>query len=149
MNDYTELINNSKYYLDKNLRIISNLANLTAYLFQFIDKLNWVGFYLCEDSELYLGPFQGKPACTNISMGKGVCGTSASTRKILVVDDVSKFDGHITCDSDSKSEIVIPIISKDGNLFGVLDIDSPIKNRFDNELKNALETITNLLVDLL
>ena len=135
--------------MDKNLKTISNLANLSAYLFQFIDKLNWVGFYLYEDGELYLGPFQGKPACTNISIGKGVCGTSASTRKTIVVDDVNLFDGHIVCDHDSRSEIVIPIIAKNGALFGVLDVDSSIKNRFDNELKNALETITYLFVDLL
>ncbi len=149
MNNYEELVGNAKYYLDKNLRTITNLSNLSAYLFEFIDQINWVGFYLYDDFDLYLGPFQGKPACTNIQMGKGVCGTSAKMRRTFIVDNVHEFDGHITCDSDSESEIVIPIITKSGELFGVLDIDSPIQKRFDEDIKKALESIVVLLVDIL
>jgi len=149
MNDYIKFVENSKLYLDKNLKPISNLANISAYLFYNLENINWAGFYLFDGLDLYLGPFQGKPACTNISMGKGVCGTSASNRKTLVVDDVHKFTGHIACDSGSRSEIVIPIITKSGDLFGVLDIDSPVLSRFDDSLKNALEKIAHLLVDIL
>jgi GAF domain-containing protein len=149
MTNYNDFVNNAKYYLDKELHTISNLANIAAYIFNNLDKINWAGFYLVEDNELYLGPFQGKPACTNIEMGKGVCGTSAAKRQVLVVDDVHKFDGHIACDGDSNSEIVIPIITKNGDLFGVLDVDSFIKSRFDENLKNALENIVSQLVDIL
>ncbi len=149
MKRYQELINNAKYFLDPNLHTISNLANLSAYLFYALDDLNWVGFYLMNNEELYLGPFQGKPACTTIDIGSGVCGTSAKKRETIVVDDVHEFAGHIACDSDSKSEIVIPIITKSNELFGVLDIDSPIEARFDEALKIALEKIVALLVDIL
>ena len=149
MDKYKELVENAKYYLDENLRTVTNLSNLSAYLFDNIERLNWVGFYLFDDDELYLGPFQGKPACTSIQMGKGVCGTSAKERRTIMVDNVHEFDGHITCDSDSESEIVIPIITKCGDLFGVLDIDSPYLKRFDEEIKIALESIVHLLVDIL
>lgn len=149
MKRYQELISNAKYFLDPNLHTISNLANLSAYLFYTLDDLNWVGFYLMNAEELYLGPFQGKPACTTIDIGSGVCGTSAKKRETIVVDDVHEFAGHIACDSDSKSEIVIPIITKSNELFGVLDIDSPIEARFDEALKIALEKIVALLVDIL
>lgn len=149
MIDYSILINNSKFYLNKNLNKITNLANISAYLFDELDDINWVGFYLYDGHELYLGPFQGKPACTSIKMGNGVCGTSAKNRETIIVKDVHEFTGHITCDSASESEIVIPIITKDGELFGVLDIDSPIKDRFDLEIKKALEIIVDFLVDIL
>jgi GAF domain-containing protein len=149
MNKYDEFVNNAKFYIDENLRVITNLANLGAYIYDSLDRLNWVGFYLLDDDELYLGPFQGKPACTSIQIGRGVCGTSAEKRETIMVDDVHEFPGHITCDCASESEIVIPIITKNGDLFGVLDIDSPIKKRFDSELKSALEAIVNLLVDIL
>ncbi|XFA99714.1 GAF domain-containing protein [Candidatus Izemoplasma sp. B36] len=149
MDKHKQLIENSKFYLDSNLRTVTNLANLSAYLFEHIDHINWAGFYLFDGEELYLGPFQGKPACTSIKMGSGVCGTSAKNRETLVVDDVHKFNGHITCDSVSESEIVVPIITKNGDLFGVLDIDSPTLKRFDLEIKKALETIVDFLVDIL
>lgn len=149
MNRYQELINNARYFLNPNLHTISNLANLSAYLFYALDRLNWVGFYLMNNEELYLGPFQGKPACTTIDIGKGVCGTSAKQRKTIIVDDVHQFDGHIACDQDSKSEIVVPIITKNNELYGVLDIDSPVESRFDEALKTALEKIVALLVDIL
>ncbi len=149
MDKYKKLIENSKFYLDSNLRTVTNLSNLSAYLYDNLDDINWAGFYLFDGEELYLGPFQGKPACTSIKMGSGVCGTSAKKRETLVVDDVHKFNGHITCDSVSESEIVVPIITKNGGLFGVLDIDSPMLKRFDLEIKKALEIIVDFLVDIL
>jgi len=149
MNNYDELLKNAPYYLDSKQRNITNLANLSAYLFSSLEDINWVGFYLYDDNELFLGPFQGKPACTNIKMGTGVCGTCASKRETIIVENVHKFTGHIACDTDSKSEIVIPIITKSGELFGVLDIDSPSENRFDKKIKIVLENIIVFLVDIL
>ncbi len=149
MENYKSFVENAKYYLDKNLHFITNLSNISAYIYQELGQVNWAGFYLYDGRELYLGPFQGKPACTSIQMGRGVCGTSAANQKTLVVSDVHQFEGHIACDSESQSEIVIPIVTKFGNLFGVLDIDSPITNRFDENLKIALEEIVNLMIDIL
>ena len=102
---------------------ISNLANVTAALKQTFDKISWVGFYLFDGKKLYLGPFQGKVACTNIEIGKGVCGKSAQLKKTIIVPDVHQFPGHIFCDVDSKSEIVVPLL-KENKLLGVLDLDS-------------------------
>lgn len=135
-------------FLDKKLKTITNLANLSAIIMEEIKNLNWVGFYLFDGEKLYLGPFQGKSAVTLIDMGKGVCGTSALKRETIVVKDVHEFEGHIACDCNSNSEIVIPIIKND-ELFGVLDIDSPVINRFDETLKNDLEKLVKLLVDIL
>ncbi|MBL5867749.1 GAF domain-containing protein [Heyndrickxia sporothermodurans] len=109
---------------------IANLSNASALLNQFLDRINWVGFYLMDGNELVLGPFQGLPACVRIPIGRGVCGTAVQKRKTLRVADVNTFPGHIACDSASQSEIVIPIIKND-SVIGVLDIDSPEKNRFD------------------
>lgn len=108
---------------------LANLSNASAIIMGCIENLNWAGFYLLKDGELVLGPFQGKPACNRIKIGKGVCGTAVETREIQLVDDVDLFPGHIACDGDSKSELVLPII-KDGDVYGVLDLDSPIKSRF-------------------
>ncbi len=121
---------------------LANLSNTSALLWLLFDNINWVGFYLYKNNELVLGPFQGKPACTHIEMGKGVCGTAASERKTQVVKNVDEFPGHIACDSASKSEIVIPII-QDNELKGVLDIDSPILSRFDEEDKVYFENVIN------
>ena len=110
--------------------------------------LNWVGFYLFDGEKLYLGPFQGLAAVTQIEIGKGVCGHSALKKETIIVDDVKQFFGHITCDSASKSEIVLPII-KDKQLLGVLDIDSPKLNRFQEKDKQRLEHLVKLLVDIL
>lgn len=120
--------------------IIANLSNASALLNQFLDRINWVGFYMYDqvDNELILGPFQGLPACLRIPIGKGVCGTAASKMKTMLVEDVNQFPGHIACDPASQSEIVVPI-QKDGILFGVLDIDSPETNRFDKVDKEYLE----------
>ncbi|MDQ0215021.1 GAF domain-containing protein [Oikeobacillus pervagus] len=127
---------------------IANLSNASALLNYFLDRVNWVGFYLLEGDELVLGPFQGLPACIRIPLGRGVCGTAAKEGKTLRVADVNEFSGHIACDSASQSEIVIPILI-DGQLFGVLDIDSPEKNRFDEIderlLQKFVETLTPFL----
>ncbi|WP_113928411.1 GAF domain-containing protein [Bacillus sp. P14.5] len=124
---------------------IANLSNASALLNQFLDRINWVGFYLMEDGELVLGPFQGLPACVRIAVGRGVCGSAAKDRETYLVEDVHAFPGHIACDAASQSEIVVPII-KDGELIGVLDIDSPEKGRFDETDKIKLEAFVSALV---
>jgi L-methionine (R)-S-oxide reductase len=108
---------------------LAQLSNASALLAHHIPDLNWLGFYLLKGGELVVGPFQGKPACTRIRIGKGVCGTAAQALKPIVVDDVDAFPGHIACDAESRSEIVVPLFS-DGKLVGVLDVDSPHKARF-------------------
>lgn len=123
---------------------IANLSNASALLNQFLDQINWVGFYLVEEDQLVLGPFQGLPACVRIPFGKGVCGTSAVKKQTLRIADVHAFPGHIACDAASQSEIVIPLI-KDGVLIGVLDIDSPITHRFDEIDQQGLEAFVTLL----
>jgi L-methionine (R)-S-oxide reductase len=124
---------------------IANLSNASALLNQFLDRINWVGFYLMEDGELVLGPFQGLPACVRIAVGRGVCGSAAKDRETYLVEDVHAFPGHIACDAASQSEIVVPIC-KDGELIGVLDIDSPEKSRFDETDKIKLEAFVSALV---
>ena len=119
---------------------IANMANVAAVLFNNLPDLNWAGFYILRGEELVLGPFQGKPACVRIKIGRGVCGTAAQTGQTQVVKDVHEFPGHIACDSASKSELVIPIF-KGKQLWGVLDIDSPIANRFDKEDQQYLEKV--------
>lgn len=132
--------------------IISVLSNCSSIIFHSLDDLNWAGFYLLKNGILVLGPFQGKPACNRITLDKGVCGKAAREQKIVLVPDVHKFEGHIACDSASNSEIVLPIIIKN-NLFGVLDIDSPEFNRFDNKdeegLKGVVEIISKYLDKLI
>ncbi len=127
---------------------ISNLANASALLYQTLADLNWAGFYLYQGGELRLGPFQGKTACTRIAMGKGVCGTAAQRDETQVVEDVHRFPGHIACDGASNSEIVIPI-HRDGALYGVLDIDSPLYGRFGAEEKEGLEKFVSALEEVL
>jgi len=123
---------------------LAGISNASALLFQLLPEINWAGFYLYKNNELVLGPFQGKPACVRIQMGKGVCGTAAKQRKVQVVKDVNEFPGHIACDIASQSEIVIPIIHE-GKLIGVLDIDSPKKNRFDNVDAEGLIEFVDIL----
>ncbi|ULT59918.1 GAF domain-containing protein [Neobacillus drentensis] len=126
---------------------IANLSNASALLNQFLDRINWVGFYLMDSNgELVLGPFQGLPACVRIPLGKGVCGTSALKKETIRVEDVHQFPGHIACDAASRSEIVIPLL-KDGELFGVLDIDSPEVNRFDELDQQQLEELAAVVVE--
>ena len=109
--------------------LIANLANIASFIYWTLKDVNWAGFYFMKGEELVLGPFCGKPACTRIAVGKGVCGTAAYKECVIVVPDVNDFDGHIACDGETKSEIVLPIF-KNGKVFGVLDIDSPVINRF-------------------
>lgn len=117
---------------------VANMANAAALLNFYLDDINWVGFYLFDGKELVLGPFQGLPACIRIPLGKGVCGTSAQRRETLRIEDVHAFPGHIACDAASNSEIVVPVV-KEGQLLGVLDIDSPSKGRFDEKDQAFLE----------
>ena len=123
---------------------MTNLANASALLNEKLDGINWVGFYTIKDGRLVLGPFQGKVACTIIPMGKGVCGTAAEKDSTQVVPDVHKFAGHIACDSASNSEIVIPM-HRGGAVFGVLDIDSPLFSRFDENDRKGLEEFVRIL----
>ena len=125
--------------------IIANLSNASAVLNQFLDDINWVGFYIMKGDTLVLGPFQGLPACVRIPVGRGVCGTAVSEKKTMLVADVHEFPGHIACDAASQSEIVIPLI-KNGQVIGVLDIDSPNKNRFRTEDQEGLEHFTAVLL---
>ena len=125
--------------------LIANLANMSALLFQALRQINWAGFYLMKQGMLVLGPFQGNPACIRIPVGRGVCGTAAKTLETQLVPDVHLFPGHIACDAQSQSEIVIPLL-KDGALLGVLDIDSPVKNRFDAEDQHGLEALCDRIV---
>lgn len=124
---------------------ITNLANTSAFIFQSMPNLNWVGFYLAENQKLYLGPFQGLPACVEIPFGRGVCGKAAQARETLVVADVNSFVDHIACDSRSQAEIVVPVIHK-GQLLAVLDVDSPSKYRFDQKDQLFLEKIVQQIV---
>jgi GAF domain-containing protein len=141
---YRLLSSQLKSLLTKNDNLISNLSNCTAAIKDVFDKVSWVGFYLYDVDKLYLGPFQGKVACTRIEMGKGVCGTAAEKRKTIIVPDVDKYPGHIACDSGSRSEIVIPIMKSD-NLFAVLDLDSYDYNSFGETDKKYLEEICKFL----
>ena len=140
---YAQLIAQCKALLHGERHRIANAANLSALLFNNLSDVNWLGFYFLEQSELIVGPFQGLPACVRIALGKGVCGTAAQTLQTQLVTDVHAFEGHIACDSASLSELVVPLIQK-GKLIGVLDIDSPILNRFDAEDQMAFETIAQL-----
>lgn len=124
---------------------VANAANLSALLFLALENVNWVGFYFLKDGRLLVGPFQGKPACVEIPLGKGVCGIAAASRKIQRVADVNAFEGHIACDIESRSEIVLPLI-KGRELLGVLDIDSPVPGRFSHEDEVMLTQLAELFV---
>src|ERR1700759_1999165 len=124
---------------------IANAANTAALLFDALPDINWAGFYFLRDGELIVGPFQGKPACVRIPLGKGVCGTAAANRKTIVVRDVHEFPGHIACDAASQSEIVIPLLKNDV-LLGVLDIDSPLVGRFDDADRRGIERLATIFV---
>ncbi len=124
--------------------LTSNLANASAVIYSELDNINWAGFYVMEEGKLVLGPFQGKVACIEIEVGKGVCGTAVLRDETIVVKDVHEFAGHIACDKESESEIVIPI-HKDGKVWGVLDIDSPVQNRFSDSDRDSLEKVVEVL----
>ena len=141
---YTVLLQQAGTLLLPQFGRISNTANLAALLYRGLPEINWAGFYFLEGEMLRLGPFQGKPACTEIPVGRGVCGTAVREGRTLIVPDVHAFAGHIACDPDSKSEIVIPL-TENGRVWAVLDIDAPVLNRFDEIDAAFLQKITALL----
>ena len=144
MTDYRSLNSALAGLIDGVPHKIANLANASALLWQMLEDINWAGFYLMEDGKLVLGPFQGKPACIEIPLGKGVCGTAAAEKKTQLVRDVHTFPGHIACDCASNSEIVVPIIA-DGEVRGVLDIDSSSVGRFTEADREGLEAFVRIL----
>lgn len=143
MNNYPLLLRQLEGLLSMETDPVANMANMAAVLFNGLENLNWAGFYVLRGDTLVLGPFQGKPACVRISLGKGVCGTAAQTGQTQLVKNVHEFKGHIACDSASNSEIVVPIF-KDGHVWGVLDIDSPVLARFDAADQTYLEQAVEL-----
>lgn len=147
MTDWNLIVKQAKAIVGNETDFIANTANISALLFQELKDINWAGFYFLKDAELVLGPFQGKVACVRIPLNSGVCGAAATKLKTLIVEDVHKFPGHIACDCASNSEIVVPII-KDNQLIGVIDIDSPIFNRFGESDKDGLEKIAEMIADI-
>ncbi len=140
---YRELLEQANALLQGETSRIANAANLAALIWHTLPDLNWAGFYFFDGQELVLGPFQGKPACVRIALGKGVCGTAAQKRETVIVRNVHEFPGHIPCDSASNSEIVVPLLRGE-SLLGVLDLDSPKLERFDGQDREGLETIAAL-----
>ncbi len=141
---YEELTRSLVALVEGETDALANLANAAALLSQSLEAINWCGFYLLRGEELVLGPFQGKPACVRIPVGKGVCGAAARERATIIVPDVSRFPGHITCDPASRSEIAVPIL-EDGDLRGVLDVDAPEVGRFDHADLAGLEAFVATL----
>ena len=146
MTDYNLIYKQSQALAEDVKWDITLFANISALLYESMEDINWAGFYLLFDDELLLGPFQGKTACTSIPVGKGVCGTAVKEGRIIRVEDVHAFPGHIACDSASNSEIVLPLIM-DGKLLGVMDIDSPVFNRFDESDAVDLEKLCSILLN--
>jgi len=145
--EFYQLLNSQlKALLENEHYMLPNLSNASALLGAALKDINWAGFYLIHHQELLLGPFQGKPACVHISIGKGVCGTAVSQNKTQLVPDVHEFPGHIACDSASRSEIVVPLRWK-GHIIGVLDIDSPVLSRFEAADQAGLEEFAAILVE--
>ena len=142
---YRELVAQAQALLEGERDPVANAANLCALVFHALPDLNWAGFYFLRGDELVLGPFQGKPACVRIALGKGVCGTAAKQRETVLVADVHQFPGHIACDSASNSEIVVPLMHE-GRVLGVLDLDSPERARFDDGDRAGLEALAALYV---
>lgn len=144
MVNYKLLVSQAESVIENVPYTVTNLANISALIYEELSDLNWAGFYLIRDGKLILGPFQGKLACTQIPIGKGVCGTAVAENKTMLVENVHEFPGHIACDSASNSEIVIPV-RHDGEVIGVLDIDSPLVGRFSEEDKAGLEKLVSVL----
>ena len=144
MADYGLMIKQAEMLLEDERDYVPALSNISALIYDALDRLNWAGFYLMDRGSLLLGPFQGKVACIRIEVGKGVCGTAVMEDRVLVVPDVHEFPGHIACDSASESEIVVPIHS-DGRIVGVLDIDSPVKERFDESDAAGLAALVRVI----
>ena len=149
MTDYKLLKSQLEALTEDVTYLISNLSNAAALIYNELENLNWAGFYIMREGKLMLGPFQGKTACTVIEVGKGVCGTAVIENRTLRVPDVHEFPGHIACDSASNSEIVIPIHKGDGSIFGVLDIDSPVLDRFSETDQKGLEGLVEIIEKLI
>jgi len=145
---YADLLSQAQGLLHDEHDLVANAANFAALLYHSLPEVNWVGFYFLKDGELLVGPFQGKPACVRIALGKGVCGTAAAKRETQLVTDVNKFPGHIFCDADSLSELVVPLV-KGGELLGVLDLDSPKLARFDAADRQGLEALAQAFLNAL
>jgi GAF domain-containing protein len=143
---YDALVDQLRALLHDERDAIANMANAASLLYHSLPDLNWAGFYLVKDGELVLGPFQGKPACVRIAVGRGVCGAAAERRETVVVEDVHAFPGHIACDAASRSEVVVPILVC-GDLVGVLDLDSPRLGRFDADDRAGLEAFVASLAE--
>jgi L-methionine (R)-S-oxide reductase len=143
---YADLAEQARGMLAGESSLIANAANFSALVYHSLPDLNWAGFYLYDGNELVVGPFQGKPACIRIALGRGVCGTAAQTRQTQVVRDVHSFDGHIACDAASQSEIVVPLVKADGSLLGVWDVDSPSVARFDEEDRAGMEALCEVFM---
>jgi L-methionine (R)-S-oxide reductase len=137
---YRDLARQLAALIDGETDPVANAANMAALIYHGLPDLNWAGFYFARGGELVLGPFQGKPACVRIPWGKGVCGAAASRATSIVVPDVRKFPGHIACDPDSAAELVVPLI-EDGRVTGVLDLDSPVRGRFDDDDRRGCEAL--------
>ncbi len=144
---YVQLLDQARALMHGERDLVANAANLSSLLWHALPDLNWCGFYLFDGTELVVGPFQGLPACIRIPLDKGVCGAAARTRQVQVVRDVNEFEGHIACDSASRSECVVPLVAKDGTLLGVLDLDSPHLARFDDIDARGLEAIGRAWVE--
>ena len=144
--DYIALAADLKALLGEERDWLANSANTCALIYERLDRLNWAGFYFLRGEELVLGPFQGKPACVRIALGRGVCGTAAKERETQLVEDVHQFPGHIACDAASNSEIVVPLLDGD-RLIGVLDLDSPEKGRFTDVDREGLERLAAIFVE--
>jgi len=142
---YRELAAQCRALVEHESDPVANMANCAALIFNSVPRLNWAGFYLLKGGELVLGPFQGQPACVRIALGRGVCGTAAKSHSTLRVADVTKFPGHIACDSASRSEIVVPLLTEDSHLIGVLDVDSPELDRFDAEDEAGLSLLATII----
>ncbi len=145
---YQVMLEQAKALIDGERRVMPTLSNLSALIWESMDTINWAGFYVTAgEGKLLLGPFQGKPACLHIDFGKGVCGTAAATKQTQVVPDVHRFPGHIACDSESRSEVVVPMLDSEGNVVAVLDMDSPVESRFGPDEVEALEAVARLAAD--
>jgi L-methionine (R)-S-oxide reductase len=144
---YQDLCEQARGILAGEPSVIANAANFAALVYHSLPDFNWAGFYLYDGTELVVGPFQGKPACIRIALGRGVCGTAAQSRQTQLVRDVHEFEGHIACDAASNSEVVVPLINADGSLFGVWDVDSPLVARFDDEDRAGMEALCAVFME--
>ena len=143
---YSDLLEQARGLLHGERDFTANAANLSSLVYHSLPELNWAGFYWIKGGELVLGPFQGKPACVRIALGRGVCGTAARDRRTIVVQDVNAFPGHIACDSASNAEVVVPVVHQ-GRVLGVLDVDSPVLRRFDDEDARGLEALVRVFLE--